>query len=71
MLNPFDDHYYMKIALSEAEKALEKGEVPIGAIIVSQNQIIAKTHNLTEQLHDATAHAEILAITAASEYIGE
>ena len=61
----------MKRALAEAEKAMERGEVPVGAIVVCQNQIIAKTHNLTEQLTDVTAHAEILAITAAAEFFGE
>ena len=56
----------MRIALKEAELAYEKGEIPVGAVIVSQNQILAKTHNLTEQLKDVSAHAELLAITAAS-----
>ncbi len=60
----------MKQALSEAKKALEKREVPIGAIIVSKNRIIARAHNLTETLNDPTAHAEMQAITAASNYIG-
>ena len=60
----------MRKALSEAEKALDKGEIPVGAVVVVNNQIIAKTHNLTEHLHDVTAHAEIQAITATSEYLG-
>ncbi len=61
---------YMKIALSEARKAFDKGEVPVGAIIVYKNRIIARAHNLTEQLNDTTAHAEIQAITAATNLIG-
>jgi len=70
MLNPFSDEYFMKEAFKEAELALEKGEVPVGAVIVLNNQIIAKGHNLTQQLEDVTAHAEIQAITAASEFLG-
>lgn len=70
MMEIFNDEYYMNLAIKEAQFALEKGEVPVGAIAVSQNQIIAKTHNLTEQLTDVTAHAEILAITSAAEYLG-
>lgn len=64
------DEQYMKQALLEAEKAFSEGEVPIGAVIVSRGQIIAKGHNLTERLHDVTAHAEMQAITAATEYLG-
>lgn len=70
MLIPFNDEYFMQKAIAEAEIALEKGEVPIGAIVVSQNQIIGKGHNLTESLHDVTAHAEIQAITAAANFLG-
>ncbi|WP_127846043.1 nucleoside deaminase [Psychroflexus aestuariivivens] len=70
MLNPFDDNYFMKKALSEAISALNKGEIPVGAIITHKNQIIAKSHNLTEQLTDVTAHAEMQSITAAASYIG-
>jgi tRNA(adenine34) deaminase len=66
----FDDEYYMREALKEAMKALEKDEVPVGAVIVSGDRIIARTHNLTEQLNDVTAHAEMQAFTSASEYIG-
>lgn len=66
----FDDTYFMKIAIKEAEKAFDKGEIPIGAIVVTNNMIIAKAHNLTEQLKDVTAHAEIQAITSASSYLG-
>jgi len=60
----------MEIALQEAKKAAELGEIPVGAVIVCQNTIIAKTHNQTEQLNDVTAHAEVLAITAAAQYLG-
>ena len=66
----FDDAYFMKRALQEAETAFEKGEVPIGAIIVVQDRIIARAHNLTEQLNDVTAHAEMQAITAAANFLG-
>lgn len=65
-----DDQYFMKQALVEAQKALEKGEIPIGAVVVYGNQIIARGHNLTEQLTDVTAHAEMQAITSAANYIG-
>lgn len=64
------DDYFMEIALQEAKKAAELGEIPVGAVIVCQNTIIAKTHNQTEQLNDVTAHAEVLAITAAAQYLG-
>lgn len=70
MILPFDDTYYMKKALQEAEAALEKGEVPIGAVIVVQDRIIARAHNLTEQLNDVTAHAEMQAITSAANFLG-
>ena len=65
-----DDQYFMKQALVEAQKALDKGEIPIGAVVVYGNQIIARGHNLTEQLTDVTAHAEMQAITSAANYIG-
>lgn len=65
-----DDNYYMKQAIAEAHKALDDGEIPIGAVIVCKGNIIARGHNLTETLHDVTAHAEMQAITAASESIG-
>jgi len=64
------DEIYMKEALKEAEKALEQGEVPIGAVIVSNGRIIGRGHNLTERLNDVTAHAEMQAFTAAANYIG-
>lgn len=70
MILPFDDNYFMKKALQEAEAAFEKKEVPIGAVIVIQNRIIARAHNLTEQLNDVTAHAEMQAITAAANFLG-
>jgi tRNA(adenine34) deaminase len=65
-----DDAYFMKKALQEAEAAFEKGEVPIGAVIVVKDRIIARSHNLTEQLNDVTAHAEMQAITAAANFLG-
>ncbi len=69
MLSVYDDNYYMKMALREAEIAAEKGEVPVGAVVVSHNKIIGRGHNQTEQLHDVTAHAEIIALTAAENYL--
>lgn len=66
----YDDNFFMKKALEEAEIARDKGEVPIGAIVVANNQIIARAHNLTETLNDVTAHAEMQAITAAADAIG-
>ncbi|MFD2587259.1 nucleoside deaminase [Croceitalea marina] len=70
MENPFDDNYFMKKALQEAEMAFERGEVPVGAVIVAKNRIIGRAHNLTEQLHDVTAHAEMQAITSAANFLG-
>ena len=61
---------YMRQALAEARKAEYEGEIPIGAVIVCKGRIIARAHNLTERLHDVTAHAEMQAITAAAEYLG-
>lgn len=66
----YTDEYFMREALKEAAKAFDIGEVPVGAIVVSQNKIIARAHNQTEKLTDATAHAEMLAITAAANYLG-
>lgn len=66
----FTDEYFMKKALFEAEIAFEKGEIPVGAVIVVDNKIIARAHNLTELLHDVTAHAEMQAITSAANYLG-
>ena len=65
-----DDRYFMRQALQEAEKAFDLGEVPVGAIITAGDKIIARAHNLTETLNDVTAHAEMQAFTAASEYLG-
>mgnify|MGYP001358591536 CR=1 FL=1 len=70
ILNPFDDTYFMKEALKEAKKAYDLDEVPVGAIIVCENQIIARAHNYSEQLNDATAHAEMQAYTIASDFLG-
>lgn len=70
MIEPFDDEYYMKRALSEAEQAFAEGEIPVGALIVCQNKIITRAHNLTETLNDVTAHAEMQAITAAANLLG-
>jgi tRNA(adenine34) deaminase len=70
MENIFTDEYFMKKALQEAEIAFEKGEIPVGAIIIVDNRIIARSHNLTELLNDVTAHAEMQSITAASNYLG-
>ena len=70
MIEPFDDTYFMKKALQEAEAAFERGEIPVGALIVIDNRIIARGHNLTETLTDVTAHAEMQAITAASNFLG-
>jgi tRNA(adenine34) deaminase len=66
----FTDEYFMREALKEAKKAFEIGEVPVGAVVVCQNKIIARGHNQTEKLTDATAHAEMLAVTAAANYLG-
>lgn len=66
----FSDEYFMNEALKEARKALEKDEVPIGAVIVCDRTVIARAHNLTETLNDVTAHAEMQAITAASAWLG-
>jgi tRNA(adenine34) deaminase len=66
----FSDEFYMTQALNEAQKALELDEVPVGAVVVCNNRIIAKGHNLTEQLNDVTAHAEMQAFTAASNFLG-
>jgi tRNA(adenine34) deaminase len=64
-----DDAYYMKLALQEAEKAQELGEVPVGAVVVVDQRVIARAHNLTERLNDVTAHAEMQAITAAAHFL--
>ena len=69
MLSLYGDEYFMKQALKEAQKAFDQGEVPVGAVIVADNQIIARAHNQTEMLTDVTAHAEILALTSASSFL--
>ncbi len=66
----YTDEYFMREALKEARKAFDAGEVPVGAIVVSKKKIIARAHNQTEKLTDATAHAEMLAVTAAANYLG-
>ena len=66
----FTDAYFMKKALQEAEMAFEKGEIPVGAIVVVEDRIIARSHNLTELLQDVTAHAEMQAITSAAHFLG-
>jgi len=69
MVNDIDS-FYMKQALAEASEAYRQGEIPIGAVVVCRDRIIAKSHNLTELLHDVTAHAEMQAITSAAEHLG-
>ncbi|MFY0628757.1 MAG: nucleoside deaminase [Flavobacteriaceae bacterium] len=69
-MQPFDDTYFMKKALQEAQLAFDKGEVPVGAVVVMKDQIIARAHNLTETLNDVTAHAEMQAFTSAADFLG-
>lgn len=69
-IQPLDDEYFMRQALIEAQKGFEMEEVPVGAVIVCKNKIIARSHNFTERLTDFTAHAEMQAFTSASEYLG-
>jgi tRNA(adenine34) deaminase len=66
----YTDEYFMREALKEAKKALDINEVPVGAVVVCKNRIIARAHNQTEKLTDATAHAEMLAVTAAANHLG-
>lgn len=70
ILQPFSDEYFMKAAFQEALAAFEKKEVPVGAVVVSKNKIIARSHNLCEILCDVTAHAEMQAVTAAANHLG-
>jgi len=70
MINPYNDEYFMREAFKEAQKAETKNEVPVGAVIVCNNTIIARSHNSTETLNDVTAHAEMLSITAAANNLG-
>ncbi|GAB5556096.1 MAG: nucleoside deaminase [Schleiferiaceae bacterium] len=66
----FSDAYFMREALKQAQIAFEEGEIPVGAVVVSNNKIIARAHNLTQRLNDVTAHAEMQAITAAANHLG-
>src|SRR5690606_18919590 len=66
----YTDEYFMREALKEAQKAFEISEIPVGAVVVCKNRIIARAHNQTEKLTDATAHAEMLAVTSAANYLG-
>ena len=70
MLSVFSDEHFMKEAFKEAKKAFNEDEVPVGAIIVCDNKIIARAHNMTERLNDVTAHAEMLAFTSATDFLG-
>ncbi|WP_438961540.1 nucleoside deaminase [Nonlabens sp.] len=70
MIEPYDHEYFMKKALQEAQTAFDRDEIPVGAVIVTNNRIIAKGHNLTETLTDVTAHAEMQAITAGASFLG-
>ncbi|ALM49539.1 CMP deaminase [Flavobacterium psychrophilum] len=70
MENIFTHEYFMKKALNEAQEAFDKGEIPVGALVVVDNRVIAKSHNLTELLNDVTAHAEMQSITAAANFLG-
>ena len=70
MITPYNDDYFMKQALLEAQKAFDADEIPVGAVVVANSQIIARAHNLTERLNDVTAHAEMQAITAAADFLG-
>ena len=70
MITPFNDEYFMRKALEEAQKAFDQDEIPVGAIVVAKDQIIARAHNFTEKLNDVTAHAEMQAITSAADFLG-
>ena len=69
-VNPFDDIYFMKECIKEAQKAFEKDEIPVGCVIVCNNQIIARAHNFIQRLNDVTAHAEMQAFTSAADFLG-
>ena len=71
MLKVYDDTYFMRQAIAQAELAAQEGEIPVGAIVVSNDRIIARGYNQTERLNDVTAHAEIVALTAAANYLGD
>ncbi|MDT0650348.1 nucleoside deaminase [Autumnicola edwardsiae] len=70
MIKPLDDAYFMKRAMDEAHIAFQRGEIPVGVVVVINEKIIARGHNLTETLNDVTAHAEMQAITAAANFLG-
>ena len=70
MLSVFSDEHFMKEAFKEAQKAFDEDEVPVGAVVVCDNKIIARAHNMTERLNDVTAHAEMLAFTSATDFLG-
>ncbi len=70
MLSTLSDDFFMKHAFAEAQKAYDEDEIPVGAVVVCDNRIIARAHNQTERLNDVTAHAEIIALTAAADYLG-
>lgn len=70
MLSVFSDEYFMKEAFKEAQKAFNEDEIPVGAVIVCDNKIIARAYNMTEKLNDVTAHAEMLAFTSATDFLG-
>ena len=67
----YNHNHFMELALKEAKKAYELGEVPVGAVVVFENKVIGKGHNQVEQLRDPTAHAEMIAISAAASYLGD
>ena len=69
-INPFNDEYFMKEAIKEAQKAFERDEVPVGSVVVCNKQIIARAHNFTQRLNDVTAHAEMQAFTSAADFLG-
>ncbi|MTB49505.1 nucleoside deaminase [Lewinella sp. W8] len=71
MLEVYDDAYFMRQAIAQAKLAAREGEIPVGAIVVSGGRIIARGHNQTERLNDVTAHAEIIALTAAANHLGD
>ena len=70
MITPYNDEYFMRQALNEAQKAFDADEIPVGAVVVANDQIIARGHNFTEKLNDVTAHAEMQAITSATNFLG-
>ena len=71
MLKVYDDDYFMRQALEQARLAAAEGEIPVGAVVVANERIIARGHNQTERLNDVTAHAEVIALTAAANYLGD